>query len=354
MISLLRPLHRLKKFHSLETETNFRIGERKAMTKLELIAYLKDIASLEQDVYTLDETADALEKQRKKPRQRTFNKPVYREVNTQDVVNATNNSNLGICVLSVVLGIIISIPIFRWWTLLMGPIMCFALVIIFQQISMSSAKKSLTEKRQSEYEAGMTQFEQDTTAEAERYAQEKEEADRIDTSVDKHLAEIRIQKADVVTALQKLYALNIIYPKYRVIIPVTMFCEYLEAGRCETLDGADGAYNKYEEELRMERVIGNLGQIKSNLSRISNQLGNISGQLGKIQQNQYSLYHELQEGNRIAESISNSAFSIAQSNAAIAANTAWTAYSAAATARSTRAIAHCVEFEHTQKYVLTP
>ena len=327
------------------------------MTKLELIAYLKDIASLEQDVYTLDETADALEKQRKKPRQRTFDKPVYREVSKQDVANATSNNSAGVAVISIialVLGLIISIPIFRWWTLLMGPIMCFALVIIFQQISMSSAKKSLTEKRQSEYEAGKTQFEQDTTAEAERYAQEKEAADHINAGLDKHLAEIRTQKANVVTALQKLYDLNIIYPKYRAIIPVTMFCEYLEAGRCETLDGADGAYNKYEEELRMERVIGNLGQIKSALGRISNQLGNISGQLGKIQQNQYSLYHELQEGNRIAASISNSAISIAQSNAAIAANTAWTAYSAAATARSTRAIAHCVEFEHTQKYVLTP
>lgn len=84
-------------------------------------------------------------------------------------------------------------------------------------------------------------------------------------------------------ALEKLYAENIIYPKYRNMVAVTTIYEYLESGRCNRLEGPDGAYNLYEMELRQNIIIGQLSVIASNLER--------------IKENQFMLYNEIVEAN---------------------------------------------------------
>ena len=84
-------------------------------------------------------------------------------------------------------------------------------------------------------------------------------------------------------ALGKLYAENIIYPKYRNMVAVTMIYEYLESGRCSQLEGPDGAYNLYEMELRQNIIIGQLSSIMDNLER--------------IKENQFTLYNEIVEAN---------------------------------------------------------
>lgn len=62
--------------------------------------------------------------------------------------------------------------------------------------------------------------------------------------------------------LDKLYELKIngefiLYPKYRNIVPVSMFIDYLASHRCEKLEGHEGAYNLYENELRLNSIITN-------------------------------------------------------------------------------------------------
>lgn len=83
--------------------------------------------------------------------------------------------------------------------------------------------------------------------------------------------------------LNNLYSYNIIYSKYRNMVAVTMFCEYLESGRCVQLQGAEGAYNLFEKELR-DRII--IAELKT-----------ISSQLESIRQTQYMLYEEMRRGN---------------------------------------------------------
>lgn len=84
-------------------------------------------------------------------------------------------------------------------------------------------------------------------------------------------------------ALQKVYAENIIFPKYRNIVAITAINEYLQSGRCSELEGASGAYNLYEMELRQNIIIGQMSVIVDNLEQIRN--------------NQYSLYSELTKAN---------------------------------------------------------
>ena len=81
-----------------------------------------------------------------------------------------------------------------------------------------------------------------------------------------------------------LYSLNIIYPKYRNLVAISSLFEYFESGRCSSLEGADGAYNMYEYELRSNIIINSLSQIIEDL--------------GKIKNNQYALYETIQESNQ--------------------------------------------------------
>lgn len=90
-------------------------------------------------------------------------------------------------------------------------------------------------------------------------------------------------------ALEKLYDLDVIYPKYRNLVAVTTIYEYLVSGRCDELDGAYGAYNLYEMELRQNIIIGQLSSILDSLEQIKN--------------NQYTLYNEITESNRKSEKL---------------------------------------------------
>lgn len=85
-------------------------------------------------------------------------------------------------------------------------------------------------------------------------------------------------------ALNKLYAKEVIFPKYRNLPALTSIYEYILSGRCEELTGATGAYNLYEEELRKDIVIAQLNTIISNLEQ--------------IRQNQYMLYEEIKKVQR--------------------------------------------------------
>jgi X-X-X-Leu-X-X-Gly heptad repeat protein len=77
----------------------------------------------------------------------------------------------------------------------------------------------------------------------------------------------------------RLYALNVIYPKYHNLVAMTSFYEYFDSGRCAELEGAQGAYNLFEIEKRMDIIIYKMDMILARLK--------------KIAENQYRLYTEM-------------------------------------------------------------
>ncbi len=78
--------------------------------------------------------------------------------------------------------------------------------------------------------------------------------------------------SDVKAALTQLYATGTVYVKYRDLIPITMFCEYLDSGRCTELRGVNGAYNLYEAEARADMIITKLEDIDYHLESICNEM----------------------------------------------------------------------------------
>lgn len=84
-----------------------------------------------------------------------------------------------------------------------------------------------------------------------------------------------------------LYSRDIISYKYRNILAVSAFCEYLETGRCDTLIGPYGAYNIFENAMGIQMINSKLDQILDNLRL--------------IQQNQRMLHSAILEiNNRIS------------------------------------------------------
>ena len=65
--------------------------------------------------------------------------------------------------------------------------------------------------------------------------------------------------------LLQMYSLDVIFPKYRNIIAVSSFYEYLLSGRCDKLEGA---YNIFESELRMNLIINKIDDVIKHLEKI--------------------------------------------------------------------------------------
>lgn len=93
--------------------------------------------------------------------------------------------------------------------------------------------------------------------------------------------------------LTKYYDLNIIYPKYRGIVPIAMFVQYFESGIVYRLQGPDGAYSRYEDELFRQLII--------------NKLDIIISRLDEIRATQYELANALERSNQQILELSNRA-----------------------------------------------
>lgn len=128
-------------------------------------------------------------------------------------------------------------------------------------------------------------------------------------------------------ALEKLYALNFIYPKYRTLPALTSICEYFISGRCTTLEGPNGAYNLYENELRMNTVISQLNAIIENLEA--------------IKQNQYMLYQQVSYMTGTVQAIHNEVCQIKGYSITIAQLASLNAYYSAVTARNAQIMTLC-------------
>ncbi len=123
--------------------------------------------------------------------------------------------------------------------------------------------------------------------------------------------------------LAQLYGENVIFPKYRNLVAVCSLYEYLMSGRCTRLTGHDGAYNIYENEVRLDRILTKIDMVVQRLDQ--------------IKENQWMLYDTIRQGNEISQRVL--AESIRQSRllGSVAENSAVAAYQAEIAANNSAA-----------------
>lgn len=111
------------------------------------------------------------------------------------------------------------------------------------------------------------------------------------TIIDDRISNVKQDLKDVEKTMSKYYDLDVIYPKYRNLVAITTFIEYLESGRCKSLYGYTGCYNVYEQELRQNTIIGKLDQVLI--------------QLDQIKKVQFATYIAIQQSNAIQSAMLN-------------------------------------------------
>ena len=140
----------------------------------------------------------------------------------------------------------------------------------------------------------------------------------------------------------KLYAFDVVFGKYRNIVALATFFEYLVSGRCTALEGPNGAYNIYEAEIRANQIIGQLTKIVQSLE--------------DIKENQYLIYSQLQETNATLHQLNNTMNNVSSSlhnisgymeivadnTAVIAHNTAVNAYYSKINAQLTNSLGYMI------------
>lgn len=124
--------------------------------------------------------------------------------------------------------------------------------------------------------------------------------------------------------LMQLYSADIIFPKYRNLVAISSFYEYLESGRCSTLTGHEGAYNIFENEIRLNHIIQQLDIVIKKLDEIKN--------------NQYMLYDAIKESQKQNDKIVREIKSIKNQNIDIMHNTSISAYNSSIIAQNTEVI----------------
>ena len=319
------------------------------MANSELLSYVKQVMDLETSVYTnqrledgwinsLEECGAKLPNKPKKPKKETVPippfKPTTPTLDKKPMLTTVIECGFGI--LLIIIGILLFAD--GGFSIVVG----FGSLLLGVPLTITGAKHpGVVKKIADKYAADMEEYNKEMdaynkrSAEAEAEWQRQEQIYQSDKEkYDQELGEYGnacyqsmqyIHEAGwmLKDALENLYDVNIIYPKYRNLVAVTTIYEYLASGRCDTLEGADGAYNLYEMELRQNIIIGQLSSVLDSLEQIKN--------------NQFTLYNEIEESNRksaellsdIADNTKFSAYAneeTAKANAAIAQNTEATKY----------------------------
>ena len=303
------------------------------MEKKMLRDYLERVRLLENDIYTLDQTISLLECSKQIS-------PNYFPPKEPNLIHTREPEIPSVA--GTVVGTLA-------WSLLSWP---GAVYLGYRLHKTAKAKKEYNAEliaNQRRYDNAVAQYKIESAEYERKYKQAKEETDRFNKNIDVQISSLTESRSLTDEALQKLYDLDIIYRKYRSIIPITMFCEYLDSGIRDELHGANGMYDLYEQQLLGNQIVGQLTTINSNLRTISYQLGSISSKLTGIQQNQVLLYEEIARGNKIASEIAQSTKQLAatceEHLTAIHNSAELTAFNTQVTARRMDAITRIAEYE---------
>lgn len=152
-------------------------------------------------------------------------------------------------------------------------------IYLIQAVSNANYNSDVDE----EYQRNLNSYNAATAADKKRVKKELAEKARLSEILDMMVK----KKNETVSVLELYYGKDIIFPKYRNLVAVCSFYEYFMSGRCYALTGHEGAYNIFENEVRLERICTKLDEVVQRLE--------------DIKANQYMLYDVIQEGNRITE-----------------------------------------------------
>lgn len=310
------------------------------LTTKDMTEYLKNAMKLESSIYRQKQAIEAEEQKLKYaiPQKKEAIPPYKRKLNEpQKPTGSSKTMTFWGIFCGIVFLVFGFVTIVSWlksdsiFFLSLGVISAFLAISLFCSVKKIKSDYEEYKKAYHNYESEMEKNEKDYKDRLEKYEIKcvKVEEEYNEQIKAYHIAESALKQLDKPLSetqqiLEKLYSADIIFPKYRNMVAMCTIYEYFAAGRCTELNGADGAYNLYESELRQNLII--------------NRLDTIIEQLDEIKANQYTLYTELKKTNEILEGISSDMKELTSTVHRIEDATHITAYCAQVTAQNTEAL----------------
>lgn len=238
--------------------------------------YLGKIVELEKSVFTQEQMISKLRQHRdslghrnvyqqpKEPRLREFEWEQFKLM-------------LSVGGLAAMIGLFVS----GWDMIIFWGLGGFVLCLILCIISIATDNSGLKREYEGEMNAYHCAIEQDK----KRVEQENQEKKNLSNVLNL----METEKEETVQVLQAFYSKDLIFPKYRNLVAVCSCYEYFLSGRCYSLTGPSGAYNIYENEVRLELIC--------------TKLDDVIKQLEQVKRNQYALYQAVHEGNQISQQL---------------------------------------------------
>lgn len=120
-----------------------------------------------------------------------------------------------------------------------------------------------------EYDAQNKQYNNNVVNQNSRLKREQQ----LQPVLAREINSLKVCRDKSIKNLSEMYSYNIIAPEYRNIFAVSSFLGYLRSGRTyclnyDQLTGDQGAYNIYEMEVRLDKIITNTEEILYNLDMV--------------------------------------------------------------------------------------
>lgn len=263
------------------------------MGKEELIQYFEDAIALETAVITQENFISQFEAMSKNK------KPVLVERKVQvaepDPNGLDSETNVVTFFIAGMTAMLLYVQSFEFgaaepsfWPLIAMAIIDGIILAIYLPERKKWKQYYLEQRRKYEEDCDLCRKENENRKEKFIYNQEcwKDSCTKMRTTLEKPLKETKEN-------LERVYAKNIIYPKYRNLPALTSIYEYYVTGRCEELSGPYGAYNLYEDEVRKDKIISQLNTVIANLEQIKQNQYKLYEQVCQIQSNTNRMVREL-------------------------------------------------------------
>lgn len=147
---------------------------------------------------------------------------------------------------------------------------------IIPVIMTNNEKAELKEKADRDYQQSMERYEQQLSEykqkmEYREYCIAEEEkawqaaCQEAREVIGQMIDENKATRQKLTEAREKLYDKNIIHVSFRNQVAVHQIYEYLDMGVCDALEGAQGAYSQYLQDLRVNRICASINDLKNSL-----------------------------------------------------------------------------------------
>ena len=94
--------------------------------------------------------------------------------------------------------------------------------------------------------------------------------------MDKKCEELKLQR-------DQLYAMNVLHPNFQNMIAANQIREYLEMGICDELEGTNGAYALYMQDVRANRICESIDDLRQTVQEGFNEVkGKMSAVMAEL------------------------------------------------------------------------